>query len=134
MSARCGAILTDGPTIIVVEPEAAPTLIESIQAGHCVVTQGHQGPVPSTMGRLYCKEPSLIALAGLAEYASYFITVSEMEVEHQLAAFCAQDLETSPSGGAGLAALLALSETDRVKLGIYQDSRILTVLSEADPA
>jgi diaminopropionate ammonia-lyase len=118
------------PNIIVVEPEAAPALIESIQAGKCVITQGPA----SNMGRLDCKEPSLIALAGLAEYASHFITVSEMEVENQLAGFAAHDLQTSPSGGAGLAALFALSETERATLGINQDSRVLAIMSEADPA
>lgn len=118
------------PNIIVVEPEAAPALIESIQAGMCVTTKGPA----SNMGRLDCKEPSLIALAGLADYATYFITVSEMEVENQLAAFAAQDLQTSPSGGAGLAALFALSESERATLGISKDSRVLTIMSEADPA
>jgi diaminopropionate ammonia-lyase len=118
------------PKIIVVEPAHAPALIESIQAGRCLVTQGPA----SNMGRLDCKEPSLIALAGLADYASYFITVSEMEVESQLAGFAAQDLQTSPSGGAGLAALFALSETERATLGIDEDSRVLTIMSEADPA
>jgi diaminopropionate ammonia-lyase len=118
------------PKIIVVEPVHAPALIESIQAGRCIVTQGPA----SNMGRLDCKEPSLIALAGLADYASYFITVSEMEVESQLASFAAQDLQTSPSGGAGLAALFALSETERATLGINKNSRVLTIMSEADPA
>jgi diaminopropionate ammonia-lyase len=118
------------PKIIVVEPEAAPALIESIKAGRSVITQGPA----SNMGRLDCKEPSLIALAGLADYASHFITVSEIEVENQLAGFAAQDLQTSPSGGAGLAALFALSKTERASLGINKDSRILTVVSEADPA
>jgi diaminopropionate ammonia-lyase len=120
----------DEPNIIVVEPEYAPALIESIQAGRCIVTQGPN----SSMGRLDCKEPSLMALAGLAEYANYFITVSEMEVEDQLASFAAQDLQTSPSGGAGLAALFALSKADRATLGINESSRVLTIMSEADPA
>jgi diaminopropionate ammonia-lyase len=66
------------PKIIVVEPEAAPALIESMKVGRTVVTQG---PASNT-GRLDWKEPSLIALAGLTEYANYFITVSEMQVEH----------------------------------------------------
>jgi hypothetical protein len=57
-----------------------------------------------------------------------------MEVESQLAGFAAQDLQASPSGGTGLAALFALSETERVALGINKDSRILTIMSEADPA
>jgi diaminopropionate ammonia-lyase len=119
------------PIIIVVEPEAAPALIESIQARRSVVTQGPS----SNMGRLDCKEASLIALVGLAEYASYFITLSEMEVEHPLAGYiAAHGFQTSPSWGADLAALFALSEIQMVALSINKDSRILTIMSEADPA
>ena len=47
--------------IIVVEPEAAPALIASIEAGDFVSSQG---PV-SCMGRLDCKEPSVFLVIGL---------------------------------------------------------------------
>jgi diaminopropionate ammonia-lyase len=68
------------------------------------------------MGRLDCKEPSLIALDGLAEYASYFITASEMEVESQFAGFAAHGLQTSPSGSAGLATLLPYPRLNESRL------------------
>lgn len=115
----------DGPSIVVVEPEAAPALMASIEAGRPVKTEG---PV-SAMGRLDCKEPSLIALKGLARDADYFVTLSEEE------GFSGADLAgkhgfaTTPSGAAGLAALAASgSFTGDLDLGA--DSRVLVILSE----
>ena len=52
-AAHARAAWGDTPRIIVVEPEVAPALAASIQAGRPVVTEG---PV-SAMGRLDCKEP-----------------------------------------------------------------------------
>lgn len=108
----------DAPQIIVVEPEFAPALIESIKADKSVVTQG---PV-SNMGRLDCKEPSLIALKGLSRDADRFVTISEAEGDGILPELAAQGLETSASGGAGLAA----AKLD----GLDAEARVLCFLSE----
>ena len=112
----------DGPTIIVVEPEAAPALKASIAAGGPVVSEG---PV-SSMGRLDCKEPSLIALKGLALDADAFVTISEEEAEAAMPMLDGAGLATTTSGGAGLAALLA----DSGDLGLTAESRVLCILSE----
>lgn len=109
----------DAPQIIVVEPEAAPALIESIRAGRIVTTEG---PV-SSMGRLDCKIPSMIALAGLARDADLFLTLSEEEVADAVAALTEMGLNTSPSGGAGLAALFS-------GLELGADARVLCFVSE----
>lgn len=109
----------DGPQIIVVEPEAAPALVGSIQAGKVVDTAG---PV-SSMGRLDCKTPSLIALQGLAQDADAFVTISEAEAEAAMPVLAELGLATTPSGGAGLAALLA-------GLDIGADARVWAILSE----
>ena len=109
----------DDVTIVVVEPEAAPALLESIRAGRPVVTEG---PV-SSMGRLDCKEPSWIALKGLSRDADLFVTISEDEVESAIAFLSGKGVETTPSGGAGLAALLA-------GLPLPTDARVLSILSE----
>ncbi|MBB5516184.1 diaminopropionate ammonia-lyase [Rubricella aquisinus] len=110
----------DGPTIIVVEPEAAPALIESIRAGRIVETEG---PV-SSMGRLDCKVPSMIALAGLARDADAFVTISEAEAAEGCVTLAAHGMPTSPSGGAGLCALLSGGT------GIAPDARVLCIMSE----
>ncbi|EPX80274.1 pyridoxal-phosphate dependent enzyme [Litoreibacter arenae] len=109
----------DAPEIIVVEPSAAPALQASIAAGKVVETQG---PV-SSMGRLDCKTPSLIALNGLARDADLFVTISEDEANHALPILAGLGLDTTPSGGAGLAALLA-------GLPLGPDARVWAILSE----
>lgn len=110
----------DAPTIVVVEPEAAPALIESARAGKLVTTEG---PV-SAMGRLDCKTPSMIALAGLLRDADMFVTISEAAARHAVERLASHRIETTPSGAAGLAALLS---------GLPDmpgDARVLAILSE----
>jgi diaminopropionate ammonia-lyase len=109
----------DAPRIIVVEPEAAPALRDSILAGHIVDTEG---PV-SSMGRLDCKTPSLVALNGLARDADFFVTISEEEALDALPILADLGLATTPSGGAGLAALLA-------GLNLGAEARVWAILSE----
>ncbi|MGE3333296.1 MAG: pyridoxal-phosphate dependent enzyme [Rhodospirillaceae bacterium] len=97
------------PRIIVVEPEAAPCLRDSHRAGKPVTVEG---PV-SNMGRLDCKEPSLIAFDILQRCDVAYQTISDeaaaaaqrMFVEHH-------GITTTPSGAAGLAARL-LNESPR---------------------
>ena len=112
----------DTPQIIVVEPEFAPALKESIKAARAVATSG---PV-SNMGRLDCKEPSLIALKGLARDADSFVTLTEEEASDILPVLAGQGLATSESGGAGLAACRLM--------GLGGDARVLCILSEGPGA
>ena len=114
----------DAAVIVVVEPDAAPALQASIQAGKCVFADGPD----SIMGRLDCKEPSLIALNGLARDADYFLTLSDDEVEMHLPALAAAELATTASGGAGIAAAMTPEVRDR--LHISPQSRVLCFLSE----
>jgi diaminopropionate ammonia-lyase len=120
VAAHARAVWGDAPTIVVVEPEAAPALIESIRAGRLVTTEG---PV-SAMGRLDCKTPSMIALAGLARDADLFLTVSEAEAEVAVGALAAEGMPTTPSGAAGVAALLAGVP------GIGAEARVLAFVTE----
>ncbi len=120
VAAHVRAVWGDGPVIVVVEPDAAPALMESIRARHLVTSEG---PV-SSMGRLDCKTPSLVALNGLARDADLFVTISEDEAGEGVAMLARLGLATTPSGGAGLAALL----TGAVEPG--PDARVLAILSE----
>lgn len=115
----------DRPVIIVVEPDAAPALQASIRAGRAVVADGPD----SIMGRLDCKEPSLIALNGLARDADWFATLTDEEVKAVLPVLAKAGLETTASGGAGLAVLN--NAAARAELGIGPDARVLCILSEA---
>jgi len=120
VAAYARSVWGDVPEIIVLEPEAAPALLESIRAGKVVESQG---PV-SAMGRLDCKTPSMIAFAGLARDANYFATLTEDEAARGVAELVAYDLATTPSGGACLAALLAGIPS------IGADARVFVILSE----
>ena len=126
MAGACAAyfrkVWGEAPRIIVVEPEAAPALYNSVQAGAFVTTTG---PV-SNMGRLDCKEASLIALKGLARDADAFALITDEEASAVLPELAALGLETSQSGGAGLAALR--------HLGLPADARVLCILSEGADA
>lgn len=112
----------DAPDITVVEPEAAPALIGSIEAG---AAQACTGPV-SSMGRLDCKEPSLAALESLARDADHFMTITEAEAATGVATLTAAGFDTSASGGAGFAGLVAALGAQLVG----PDDSALVILSE----
>jgi diaminopropionate ammonia-lyase len=125
VAAHARAVWGDAPQIIVVEPDAAPALAASITAGHPVTAEG---PV-SAMGRLDCKEPSYIALKGLSRDADFFVTLSEEEAETGTRTAANAGLASTPSGAAGLAALLA-SGPHRQTLGLTDTSSVLAFLTE----
>ncbi|WP_420860254.1 pyridoxal-phosphate dependent enzyme [Marivivens marinus] len=110
------------PRIVVVEPEAAPALFESIKAGTFVTTSG---PV-SAMGRLDCKEASLIALTGLARDADDFVTITEEEAAATMPLMAEAGLAGSESGIAGVAGAIAGARA----VGIGPESNVLFFMSE----
>lgn len=114
------------PLIVVVEPDAAPALQASIEAGDCVFADG---PV-SNMGRLDCKEPSLIALKGLARDANFFLTVSDDLATDTVALLAKHGLASTPSGVGGLAGLFAPQFAE--ELGLNASSVALCIISEGD--
>ena len=116
------------PTIVVVEPAAAPALRDGIAAGRVVDSTG---PV-SAMGRLDCKTASLIALHGLARDADLFVTIDEAEAGAAVAALAADGIETTPSGAAGVAPLLGAG--GRAALGLDAASRVLCFVTEGREA
>lgn len=116
----------DAPRIIVVEPVVAAALHGSIAAGAPV----QSGGPASQMGRLDCKMPSLIALKGLARDADCYALISEAEGAEGAGQAEAAGLRSTPSGAAGIAALLALTDPDKAALGITAASVVLCILSE----
>ncbi len=120
VAAHARATWGDAPHITVVEPEAAPALIESIRAGALVDTTG---PV-SDMGRLDCKTASMVALNGLAMDADSFVTISEQEAHDAVETLKSHGIASTPSGVAGVAAAL-LKRPD-----LPADARVLCFVSE----
>jgi len=131
LAGACAAIARahwgTAPQIIVVEPEAAPAIEAAIRAGEFVTTEGPA----STMGRLDCKEASLIALKGLSHDAAAAALITEDEAEAATNLLRATGLETTPSGCAGFAA--ALSDNQGAT-GMDATSRVLVILSEGPEA
>ena len=122
-AALARATWKDATRIIVVEPDAAPCLIASIDAGAPVETTGPA----SAMGRLDCKVPSLIALKGLARDADDFMKITEPEGAAGANLCAMHGFESTPSGAAGIAGLLAVNPST---LGLSGASRVLVILSE----
>lgn len=122
------------PSIVIVEPELAPCLLESARAGQATAAPVSEETV---MAGLSCGEPSLIAWDILAEEASDFITIPESVVApavRLMARPLGRDpsVEVGESAIAGLSGLIcsALQEGLRSKIGLDQNSRVLLIGSE----
>lgn len=125
MTAYFRARWGDGPTIIVVEPDVAATLFESIKAGRPVEVRG----TSSIMGRLDCKAPSHLALGELARHADAFMTITDAQCLASVKELAAIGLVTTASGAAGWAGLAHLG-ADRERLGLGAESRALAFVTE----
>ena len=90
------------PEIIIVEPDAAPCLKESAAAGHPVTVAGPA----SNMGRLDCKDPSIIALGIMQACDVKFVLVSDAEAAQAAGWLGGKGMATTPSGAAGLAGMI----------------------------
>ena len=112
------------PKIIVVEPDQAPCLQQSIVAGKLIEVTGDI----SNMGRLDCKVPSLVALDTLAQTANHFMLVSDEEATDAMPSLAAHDFATTPSGGAGFVGLQKAIKHQQFNLD--KESHVLIYLSE----
>lgn len=114
------------PEIIVVEPEAA----QCLQASHLAGTATRAGGPESNMGRLDCKEPSIVAWHVLERCDVAYETLTDAEAEAAARAVTALGLATTPSGAAGYGALTKRPPPP----GAAGPSRPLVIVSEGDPA
>ena len=110
--------------IIVVEPSQAKTLFLSLQNKKPSVAEGQV----SIMGRLDCKEPSWSAFYSLSKTTNYFMHLEDDYVKKKLNFINDFGITTSPSGGAGIAALIYATENQL--FGINKDSFALVFLTE----
>ncbi|MBO9545952.1 pyridoxal-phosphate dependent enzyme [Caulobacter sp.] len=106
------------PRLVIVEPEAAPCLAASAKAGRPVRVEGPD----SVMGRLDCKAPSVLAHAVLARCEVEYAAVSDAAAQTAADHLAFAGLPTTPSGAAGLAALLSAAPP--------ADARPLIILTE----
>ncbi len=90
------------PELIVVEPDVAACLQASHLAGKASRGEGPE----SIMGRLDCKEPSIVAWATLERCGVRYATLTEAEGVEAAEQVMALGIPTTPSGAAGFGALI----------------------------
>lgn len=106
------------PEIIIVEPKAASCIAQSVAAGKLVTVSG----AVSDMGRLDCKDASMLAFEVLRDAADRFVTISEEQAYSAVAAAESAGFSTTPSGAAGLA--VAMAETSEYPLVILSETAL----------
>ena len=110
------------PKIIVVEPDAAPCLKASHEAGEPTDISGPE----SIMGRLDCKEPSHVAFYALERCDVEYVTITDEMAKEAAKALEMLDISSTPSGVAGFAAL-----REQIKAGDMPDGfKPLVIISE----
>ncbi len=124
------------PRFVAVEPDRADCLVRSIEAGRPVAVHGD---LDTVMAGLACGEVSELAWEILREGADAAIAVADDYALAAVRAFAAPRdgdpvIVSGETGGAGLAALLALDDRPemRAQLGLGADSRVLLLGSEGD--
>ena len=125
MTCHIRSIWPHQPTIIVVEPDAAACLKESHRRE--ILTEV-KGPV-SSMGRLDCKLPSTLAFDILHRQADQFVCISDLDAERAVEFLATHQLLTTPSGAAGVAAVLSATEQN---LEIPDNAVCLALVTEAE--
>jgi diaminopropionate ammonia-lyase len=124
------------PRFIAVEPERADCLVRSIAAGRPVVVHGD---LETVMAGLACGEVSELAWEILREGTDAAFAIGDDFALAAVRAFATPRdgdpvVVAGETGGAGLAALLAVQERAalRAQLGLDADSRVLLLGSEGD--
>jgi diaminopropionate ammonia-lyase len=122
--------------VIVVEPEKA-ACVEAMLAQEKSVRKPVRipGDLQTTAEMLSCGEASAPAVAILRRHGARVVTVSEAELEEGPSLVRADGGPvTTPSGAAGLAGLRrVLKGGIGARFGLDADSRVLAIISEADP-
>ena len=81
----------------------------------------------SSMARLDCKEPSLLAFTALQDYADFFVCVSDANADDAVCYLENNGIQTTPSGAAGVAAIL---NADQLHIPLKDDSSCLAIATE----
>jgi diaminopropionate ammonia-lyase len=124
------------PRFVAVEPDRADCLVRSIEAGRPIVVHGD---LETVMAGLACGEVSELAWEILREGTDAALAIADRYALAAVRAFAAPRdgdpvIVAGETGGAGLAALLALQDRAelRAKLGLDRSSRVLLLGSEGD--
>jgi len=129
VSVQMRARFTPHPKLIVVEPERAACLLESLLAGAMTEVAGD---LDTIMAGLACGTPSLLAWQELERAASAFMAIPDTVVAPAMRRLAGLGIVSGESGVAGLAALLlAAGDAEaRASLELSADSRVLLFSTE----
>jgi len=129
------------PVLICVEPASSDCFLESVRfgKGRALPTRGKQ---TSIMAGLNCGVPSPLAWPIVRDAVHFFLAVGDQWAEQAMRRYY-HPLGMDPriisgeSGSSGLAALLALTNSDKLahvrsKLPLNQNSRVLLINTEGD--
>lgn len=125
------------PTVIVVEPEQADCLYQSVIEGRPAKATGS---VDSVMAGLACGETSPLAWRFLDTSTDFFMTITDDDAVRGMRALAkGNELDipvvSGESGVAGVAALMVLKGTDAAKkIGLTSESRVLFISTEGATA
>ncbi len=124
------------PRVVVVEPEAAASIMTALAAGEPVAVSAGQA---TAMSVLQCGTVSLTAFANLQAGVSCCLAVEDSWATAAVSELRACGIATGPSGAAGLAGLLAVCRGPfagpvRQHLGLTADARLLVVATESAAA
>jgi diaminopropionate ammonia-lyase len=119
----------EGFKFVVVESEGAPCLMESVRQGCPVRVTGSA----TRLGRLDCKEPSLLAFNLLSHLADAFMLVSDAEADDSARRLSALGAPLSACGAAGAAGLISVcaNDAERQLLDLNANSNVLLIGTEA---
>ncbi|WP_394833705.1 pyridoxal-phosphate dependent enzyme [Pendulispora rubella] len=117
---------------VVVEPMSAACLLESARRGAPGHIADHAAGA-TILGRLDCREPSVLAFRVLSPLADAFAAITDAAAEEAVRAVARDGVAQSPCGAAGAAGLLAACHDagTRSVLGIGPRARILLIGTEA---
>jgi len=124
VSVQMRARFTPHPRLVVVEPDRAACLLESLLAGHLATVEGS---LDTIMAGLACGEPSLIAWQELERAATAFMAIPDAAAPGAMRLLAGLGIECGESGVAGLAALLLAARDAAAShdLRLGPDSRVL---------
>ncbi|HEX7503075.1 MAG TPA: diaminopropionate ammonia-lyase [Acidobacteriota bacterium] len=129
------------PVLICVEPVSSDCFLESVRhgRGRALATRGKQ---TSIMAGLNCGVPSPLAWPIVRDAVHFFLAIGDKWAEQAMRRYyhpLGMDprLISGESGASGLAALLALTNSDKLasirhKLPLSQNSRVLLINTEGD--
>jgi diaminopropionate ammonia-lyase len=124
------------PRVVVVEPEGAACVMAALAAGEPITVSANQ---VTAMSVLQCGTLSVTAFPNLQAGVSCCLAIEDSWAIRAVSELSACDLQTGPSGAAGIAGLWAalggsFSEPFRQHMGLSADARVLAVATESPSA